>query len=278
MISPGRVKPRESAVPTQQRPPPAKSKVFSAPRRGLVLTENLASQQPEGALVLDNWICTTTGVRARGGAKRRYTLDAAITSMWEFSGPAGKRKFAATATRIYDLTSVADPVAIPAYAVSGRTSGYYSTAHMATVGGHFLYAVNGSDPALLYDGAAFTAVTATSTPAITGVATSSLSFVWAYANRLFFVEKGTTRAWYLAVDSIAGAAQKFDLIFFRPHFIGLRVLAGNGIGAEFGNDDRLAKGFIQGIQLLFQRRCRLIQLRAQKIPAVIAIDADDIGN
>lgn len=50
-----------------------------------------------------------------------------------------------------------------------------------------------------------------STVTITGVATSSLSQVWLFKRRLFFVEKNTTSAWYLPVDSIGGAATEFDL-------------------------------------------------------------------
>jgi hypothetical protein len=41
--------------------------------------------------------------------------------------------------------------------------------------------------------------------AITGVDTDKLSHVWAYRNRLFFIEGGTLKAHYLSVDSIGGA-------------------------------------------------------------------------
>lgn len=41
--------------------------------------------------------------------------------------------------------------------------------------------------------------------AITGVATSALSHVWKYRNRLFFIEGGSMKAHYLGVDAIGGA-------------------------------------------------------------------------
>jgi hypothetical protein len=47
--------------------------------------------------------------------------------------------------------------------------------------------------------------------AITGVATSALSHVWLYRNRLFFVEAGTMRARYLNVDSVTGALGSLNL-------------------------------------------------------------------
>jgi len=47
--------------------------------------------------------------------------------------------------------------------------------------------------------------------AITGVATSLLSHVWGYRNRLFFIEGGTMRARYLPVDSVTGAMGTLNL-------------------------------------------------------------------
>lgn len=41
--------------------------------------------------------------------------------------------------------------------------------------------------------------------AITGIATSSLNYVWQYKSRLWFLEKGTMNVWYLPVDQITGA-------------------------------------------------------------------------
>jgi hypothetical protein len=46
---------------------------------------------------------------------------------------------------------------------------------------------------------------------ITGVDTSVLNFVWTHGSRLWFVEDGTTKAWYLPVSQIGGAAVSFDL-------------------------------------------------------------------
>lgn len=46
---------------------------------------------------------------------------------------------------------------------------------------------------------------------ITGVATASLSHVWAFKKRLFFVEKDTLSAWYLGSLAIGGTATEFPL-------------------------------------------------------------------
>jgi hypothetical protein len=47
--------------------------------------------------------------------------------------------------------------------------------------------------------------------AITGLPTSSLSYVWVYKQRLWFVEKNSLNAWYLPVDQVSGALVKFPL-------------------------------------------------------------------
>lgn len=48
-------------------------------------------------------------------------------------------------------------------------------------------------------------------PGLTGIATSSLSYVWAYKQRLYFIEKNSLNAWYLPVDQIGGTATEFPL-------------------------------------------------------------------
>jgi len=209
MIRPARGKAR----PTAARPAALKSKTFPAPRKGWVLSESYAMQSPETALTLDNWFPTTTGLRVRAGRAKRATLAAGVPvrSMWEYIGAAGRQRFAADLDKVYDITTVAVPTSPVTATVTGRTSGYYATVQITTVGGVFQYCFNGTDKPLLYDGATFTAIDGVSTPAITGVTTTTLSHGWVYQNRIFMVQKGTQTAWYLPVDSVGGAAQDVSL-------------------------------------------------------------------
>lgn len=213
------VRPKKAAV-AQKMPggqptpkPIAQPYRFPAPIRGWVLNENLSVSQMGGARILDNWIPTTTGVQVRGGARRYATIHAteAVDTLFSYRSGAIEKFFAATASVISEITTVADANVAPTPTVTGRTSGRYSTEHFGTAGGDYLYAVNGSDDPLLYNGTTFTPINATSTPAITGAPTADFSHVWSFANRLFFVEQGSMTAWYLPVDSIGGAAQSFSL-------------------------------------------------------------------
>ena len=204
------VRARKSAPRTPAKPVPAQTGTIPAPVRGWVLNESLIAASPGGARILDNWIPTETGVRARAGCAKYATLPAAVTAMWPYNSGSG-RFFAATASGVFEITAPSSPTTVLTAVVSGRTSGAYSACQFGTAGGNYQYLVNGADKPLLYDGSSFTAIDSASTPAITGVTTTNLSHVWSYANRLFFVETGTLKAWYLSVDSIGGAAAAVSL-------------------------------------------------------------------
>ena len=185
---------------------PAQAYSFRAPIRGLTLSENIAEPQPGGARILDNWICTTNRIVARAGTSEHVALPTAVKSLFTYRAGTFDTFFGATDDTIYDITTTTE-----AASVTGQTSGVYSAQQFGTAGGDYLYAVNGSDSAQLFDGASWAVVDGVSPIAITGVDTSTLSHVWSYANRLFFVEKGTKTAWYLPIDSLGGAAQEFSL-------------------------------------------------------------------
>lgn len=207
------VRPKKRASPRKQPDIPATPAVsfsFPAPIKGLVLNENLAMAEPGGASVLDNWVCTTTGARVRGGKLLYATLDDTVEALFSYRAT-NTLLLAATETSIFDISNVVDPEVAPTPVVTGQTSGDWSTVQFGTAGGNFLYAVNGADNAQLFDGTTWTEITGASTPAVTGVDTADLAHVWNFGSRVWFVEKDTQTAWYLPVDSIAGAAEMFPL-------------------------------------------------------------------
>ncbi len=197
----------------QTQKPMAQPYDFPAPIRGWILNESLVAPGPAGARALDNFICTPTTIKVRGGFSKHATVGSptAVASLFTYKSGSAEKFFAATASAIYDISAPADPDVSPSAAVSGQTAGKYATAQFATAGGEYLYAVNGADNAQLYDGSTWTQITGVSSPAITGVNTDTFSHVFSFANRLWFVEGGTMNAWYLSVDSIGGAANSFSL-------------------------------------------------------------------
>jgi hypothetical protein len=164
---------------------------------------------PQDAVILDNFFPTPTTCDLRKGYEKWSTgyPDAAESLMPYQSATTGKL-FAASGTAFYDATGIG---AVGAAVVTGLTNARWEHANMGTPGGQFMVCVNGLDKLRLYNGTAWVTVDGTSTPAITGIATTSLVHVNLFKNRLYFVEKDSFSIWYLPLNSIAGAATELDL-------------------------------------------------------------------
>lgn len=133
--------------------PMAEPQRLPAPIRGWVLNESLANPQPGGARRLDNWICGETTIRVRGGTAKFATIGTTrVTSMFTYKTGAAEDFFAATADSLFEVTSPASATVVPTALAEGLSGGDWNTQQFATAGGEFLYAVNGSDLAMLYDG------------------------------------------------------------------------------------------------------------------------------
>lgn len=218
----------------------AKHTSFPAPVGGWIANINLATpnaRRPDGskvngAVMLENWFPTATGIRMRRGSERHAIIGTdgdPVTALFSYVNGSNRTMFAANANAIYDVTTTTysdDQFLVdddgnflvdgdgnflirsgsPESEVESLGGGAWSFVQFATSGGVFLRGVNGVDTPLVYDG-----TTWGTTPAITGVTPTTLSYVWAYKSRLFFVQRDTLDIWYLPVDSIGGAAVKFPL-------------------------------------------------------------------
>lgn len=190
------------------------TKTFPAPRRGLIQNDSLAMPQGEGAEVMDNWFPTPQGARMRAGSVKKATVGFdALWSFLTFDTGLFKKLFAATNTAIFDVTTPANPEAVLSPVQSGLTNGKWSSVQFSnSAGDPALIAVNGADPIKRFNGTTWTSITGTSTPiSITGIDTNKLSMVWAFQNRLFFVQAGSMSAWYLPTLSYGGAAKELPM-------------------------------------------------------------------
>lgn len=224
---------RASPAAKRARSSAGKVKSFPAPVKGWIANQNLAIAEPQGARILENWVPTATGARMRSGYEQFADTGAGspVTALFSYVSGASKFLFAADETKIYDatapissitalvvddlgsemITDTGDIIGFDSFGApvsSGHTSGRWISVQFSTAGGAFLRLVNGSNTPLVYDGASFA-----TTPAITGVTggASTLSYVWSFKNRLWFIKKGTLDAYYLPVDVVGGAAVVFPL-------------------------------------------------------------------
>lgn len=224
---------RVPAARTNPKPRAAQLKTFPAPVSGWIANQNLLTpnaRKPDGSVVmgaarLDNFFPTATGVRMRGGSDLFTTIGDQtqdVVSMFQYLNGASANLFATTSTQIYDITSPTQDSFLvdgagntlvdengnillggtaTALKVDLLASGDWSVQQFATAGGTFLRCVNGVDTPLVFDGTSWS-----TSPTITGVDPTTLSFVFASKSRLWFIQKSTLNIWYLPVNSIGGAA------------------------------------------------------------------------
>lgn len=162
------------------------------------------------AVIMDNWFPQTTFVQLRNGYETHSTgLPGWVETVMGYANDTGTEKiFGISGTAVYDCTTAG---AVGAAAVTGLANARWEYVNVGVPGGSYLYAANGTDAPLLYDGSAWVKVTGVSTPAITGVTTTLLRNPAVWKNRVWFIENNSNVAWYLPVQSIGGAATSFDL-------------------------------------------------------------------
>ena len=210
-----------TAVAPLRRNQIARAVMVPAPIGGWNARDGLAAMPPEDAVILQNWFPTPSGVELRQGSNTWATgLGNQVNTLMPFNPQSGNGKlFAAAGGSIFDVTN-SGPVG--AALVSGLSNANWSYENFATPAGPFLLAVNGADGYYVYNGTSWQSVTATSSPlSITGVTPSSLSFVQAFASRVWFIQGQSLNAYYLPVISVGGAASVFPMqqIFRRGGYL-----------------------------------------------------------
>jgi len=129
-----------------------------APIGGWNARDSLAEMQPLDAVAMINFFPTPTDVTLRKG----YTLTASgisgkVYSLMNYTQPVSYELFAFAGSRIYETKGTLTTV------FNGLNTAKWQHINLTNTGGHFLTAVSGQDPALVYDGSnwAFQATTTT---------------------------------------------------------------------------------------------------------------------
>lgn len=180
-----------------------------SPIGGWNARDSLAEMSPTDSVEMQNWFPLTTECMLRKGYTKHATgIVGQVESLLAYYGGVTTQLFAIAGGSFYDVTAAG---AVGAAVVSGKTNSRWNYTNVATAGGNFLYAANGTDAPLLYNGTTWTVITGVSTPAITGVTTTLLNSPIVFKNRVFFIEANSLRTWYLPAISIGGAAASIDV-------------------------------------------------------------------
>ena len=233
-----------------------------APIRGIIENENWAYTKPGCAIVIDNWFPTQKGLKLRGGTERWCTLPdpvEIVRSGLEYISGAQNRMFAATSTRLFDVSFADSPVLQTG--VGTITNGNFSGAQLATAGGDWLLAVNDAGDYVRrfngtiweyldtgYAGVPSRITGPAGTPVVDG---HGLTYVWKYRNRLFFIQGGSMNAWFLPLNAVGGALQMIPLSGAAKRGGSLLFGASWSIDAGDGIDDKCVFATDQGELLVF---------------------------
>lgn len=187
-------------------PAPAKAKGVSipAPIGGWDAASPISEMPETNAVELVNWFPQPGWVELRRGFVEYADTgtDEPVDSVMEYQGLTSTldRLFAASGTEVFDVTGGSSSSSI-----SGLTNPRWQHVNFGTSGGHFLWMCNGADTPRYYDGSTW------SSAVITGVTPSDMIHCAVYRGRIWTVLKNSTKAAYLPLDSIQGAATTFEL-------------------------------------------------------------------
>lgn len=233
-------------------------KSIPAPVGGINASDNIANMPQTDAVSLINWVPDALGIKCRKGFREwaiNFPGGRAVGSIFGYINsttlfPSGAfitdptampgNLFAATDAGIYNVTSQTNAPALVQALSGADNAGWFSTVQMAIPGGEFLLACSETDGYFTYDGTTWVKRVAGAVAGqINGADPANFVQVATFKRRAWFVQRDTTRAWYLPVDSIAGTVQSFD---FGPQFKRgghLAYLANWTIDAGEGIDDFL---------------------------------------
>jgi hypothetical protein len=141
------------------------------------------------AVILDNFFPLPSKVIIRKGSINWATgLGSQVESLMGYKPQTGTAAlFAAAGTSFYNVTATG---AVGAAVVTGLTNARWQHVNMATSGGNFLMAVNGSDKLRGWNGAAWW-TDGDGTHDITGVDTATCIGIALFKRRMWLIQKNT---------------------------------------------------------------------------------------
>lgn len=191
----------------------SRSSNLPAPIGGLNARDSVANMDRLDAVLMDNFFPKTTSVDVRNGLTAWNTFTGVCQSILVYTGATATHVFpcvrnGATYSIYNGTSSGALSVAVVGgggATVQALTAARFDYANFGTAAGQFLTVVNGADPPLQYNGAAW------SVSATTGGTVTDYFTVAVFGQRLFYGIKNSLSVRYLATGLISGATTVFEL-------------------------------------------------------------------
>lgn len=209
--SPSGVKMKGGIAPVPQLTKPK----LVYPPVGINQVDPLAQMDPRDAIFMYNMISYRYGTKVRQGYKQWGTNVGVggVKTIIPYTGTTvlKNRLFAVATNGIYDVSISVDTPA-PKFSFAGGatpTSGQGIWQAVTTLSGFFMTYCDEQYGYNLYTESTDTWAAVTGAQ-VTGVDPATLVFVLAYKERLWFVQRNTSVAWFLGTGAIIGAATAFN--------------------------------------------------------------------
>jgi len=215
----------------------SRSVSVAAPIGGWNARDALGAMDKLDAVVLQNLWPATTDVRLRAGYTQHSTgITGQVESLLAYSSGTADTLFAAAGTNVYDVTAGG---AVGAASLTGVTNGRWESVNITTTANSYLMMVNGADKLRTWTGSAWAKDGDGAPYDITNVNTATCSNITLFKNRIWLLQTGTLKAWYLPINSIGGAAVALDMTSLAQEGGYLVAAAPWTLDAGYGMDDYL---------------------------------------
>ena len=221
-----------------------------APVGGWNVRDSLANMSPTDAVTMTNFFPTVSSVNLRGGYSKWSTgITGQVETVMAYETGTTSKLFGIANGSIYNCTTAG---AVGSAETTGLTNSRFEHINVTTAGGSYLYACNGADDPLLYNGTTWLSVNASSSIAITGITTNKFNNVTLFKNRVWFIERQSLKAWYLPTNSVGGAAEVLDLSSIARMGGYIVSFSAWTIDAGYGVDDNLVFVTSQGEIIVYR--------------------------
>lgn len=193
----------------------SKTMTRPAPIKGINAYDSIVAMSEGYALILRNFYAQPYGCQVRRGyVKHADGLPGIVESVCSHNLSASKSLYCfvdeAASSTMYDITL---PNVPPVSVIEDLTNARFQHVNFANPAGTHLLAVNGADDMVWVNEAGVVSTIALgdgTTNTIKNIDPKKFIHVYSHQKRLWFVEKDSTRAWYLPPDQIFGVAESFD--------------------------------------------------------------------
>lgn len=205
-------------------PPPARANTYRipAPTGGLNTAASGLTIPPTDCVQAYNLVPAENGLRSRLGSSEWVTgindedgLPAPTRSEHAFVGSGTSALFVTTDRGMWQASvSSEEPDLLFEWPTQGGNAGYGVSTNITTVGGHFLVYCDEVNGTYIYSelGNLWAKVAAGAGPTqIDGADPADFAFCMVFKSRLWFVERGTSSAWYMPIGQIYGTATEFPM-------------------------------------------------------------------